>query len=132
MSLDRLLGEWQFTMRHVAMPEPVNGRQRYERVLGGAYIALHWTYEHPDFPNAIALLDERTMPYFDDRGVTRVFDLYVDDSGWRIIRRDADFWQRFAVTFTDGNSMGGTGENSHDQGTTWEHDYSISYRRVSR
>jgi hypothetical protein len=35
MSLDRLLGAWDFTMHHSAMAEPVTGRQRYERVLDG-------------------------------------------------------------------------------------------------
>ena len=42
---------------------------------------LHWTYDHPDLPDAIVRLDERRYHYFDGRGVTRVFDLKVDDAG---------------------------------------------------
>ena len=130
MSLDRLLGTWQLTMRHVAMGEPVLGQHRYERVLAGAFVRLDVTYDHPDFPDALAVLDETALHYFDVRGVTRVFDLQIDGSGWTTIRRDPDFWQRAATTFLGADAMEGTGENSHDGGATWQHDYSISYARV--
>lgn len=129
MLLDRLLGTWDITMSHVAMQEAVVGVQRYERVLEGAFIMLHWTFDHPEFPNAIAMLDERTCRYFDVRGVTRTFDLEIDDSGWSMIRRDEDFWQRSTARFVDPDSMAGTGENSYDDGTTWQHDFSMSYVR---
>ena len=129
MSLDRLLGTWDVTMQHVAVPEPVRARQTYERVLDGAFVLLRWTYEHPDFPDAMALLDDHAWHSFDVRGVVRVFDLRVDDAGWSVVRRDADFWQRSAVAFTGPDRMEGTGENSHDQGVTWQHDFAISYTR---
>lgn len=131
MSLDGLLGTWHFDMRHVAMPEPISGQQRYERVLDGAFVLLHWTYDHPDFPDAIAVLDDRRLHYFDVRGVTRLFDLEVGDSGWTMIRRDSDFWQRSTITFSDRDSMNGTGQNSYDSGASWQHDFSISYTRVT-
>lgn len=131
MSLDLLLGTWDITMRHVAVSEPVVGRQRYERVLSGAFVRLEWTYDHPDFPDAIAILDERTCHYFDVRGVTRVFDLEIDGSGWQMIRRDADVWQRSSATFVGTDAMEGTGENSHDGGATWQHDFAISYVRTA-
>lgn len=131
MSLERLLGTWDFTMRHAALPEPVSGRQRYERVLDGAFVMLHWTYEHPDFPDAVAVLDQRSLHYFDVRGVIRVFDLAFDDSGWSMIRRDEDYWQRSSARFVGADATEGTGENSHDSGDTWEHDYSISCVRVA-
>ena len=92
--LDRLLGTREFTMHHSAMSEPVTGRQRYERVLDGAFVLQHWTYDHPDFPDALALLSDDRYHYFDVRGITRVFELEVDDAGWSMIRLDVDFSQR--------------------------------------
>jgi hypothetical protein len=92
-ALDRLLGIWGFTMHHSAMSEPVTGRQRYERVLDGAFVLQHWTYYHPDFPDAMALLSDERYHYFDVRGITRVFELEVDDAGWAMIRLDEDFSQ---------------------------------------
>ena len=130
MSLDRLLGTWDVTMHHAAMPQPVSGRQRYERVLDGAFVMLHWTYDHPEFPDAIAMLDEHTYHYFDVRGVARVFDLTVDDSGWAMVRHDEDFWQRSTGRFRGTDAIDGTGENSYDAGATWQHDFSMSYVRV--
>jgi hypothetical protein len=130
MSLDRLVGTWQFTMQHVAVAEPVVGRQRYDRVLGGAFVRLDWTYEHPQFPDALCLLDDRAVHYFDARGVTRVFDLTIDDQGWSMVRRDPDFWQRSTGRFLGPDAADGTGENSFDGGESWQHDFSITYTRV--
>ena len=84
----------------------------------------------PEFPDAIAMLDERTYHSFDVRGVTRVFDLTIDDSGWAMIRRDEDFWQRSAGRFHGTDAIDGTGENSFDAGHTWQHDFSVSFARV--
>src|SRR3712207_3544759 len=99
MTLDRLLGTWRVTMTHVARPEPVAGRQRYERVLDGAFVMARWTYDDPEFPDALALLDERSWHSFDVRGVTRVFDLSIDDAGWEMVRRGEDFWQHSTGRF---------------------------------
>ena len=68
-------------MRHPAVPDPVVGLQRSERVLGDAFLMLHWTYEHPDFPDAIAMLDERSFHSFDVRGVVRRFDFEINEAG---------------------------------------------------
>src|SRR5215207_795380 len=85
-ALDRLLGTWEFTMHHSATSEPVTGRQRYKRVLDGAFVLQHWTYDHPDFPDAMALLSDDRYHYFDVRGITRVFEF--DDTGRSTIRLD--------------------------------------------
>lgn len=118
-------------MRHTAMPEPVRGEQRFERVLEGAYVLLHWSYDHPDFPDALAVLDDQQMHYFDVRRVARVYDLAIDAVQWSIIRRDSDFWQRATTRFTGPDSMQGVGENSYDEGRTWAHDFVVDYRRLS-
>lgn len=130
MSLDRLLGTWDVTMRHRALPEPVSGQQRCERVLDGAFLLLRCTYDHPDVPDALAVLDDRTCSTFDVRGVSRVFDVAVDDAGWTQVRRDEDFWQRSTTRSTGPSTMEGTGENSYDRGATWEHDFSMTWVRV--
>jgi hypothetical protein len=130
VTLDDLLGSWRISMRHVQRDEAVSGHQRYERVLGGAFVLLDWTYDDPDFPDALALLQDGTMQYFDVRGVHRTFDLAFTDSGWTSLRKAADFWQRSAVSRVGPREMTGTGENSHDEGVTWVHDFDITYTRV--
>ena len=98
-ALDRLLGTWDITMHHSAMSEPVTGRQRYERVLDGAFVLLHWTYDHPDFPDAMALLSDDRVHYFDVRGIIRISDFTIDDAGWSMIRLDPEFSQRSTTRF---------------------------------
>jgi hypothetical protein len=131
-ALDRLLGTWEFTMQHSAMSEPVTGRQRYERVLAGAFVLQHWTYDHPDFPDAIGLLSDDRYHYFDVRGITRVFELDVDDTGWSMIRLAEDLSQRCTASFLGPDVMESTGEMSHDNGVTWRPDFTMTYRRVEQ
>ena len=118
-------------MQHVQLPRPVTGQSRFERVLDGAFVMVHSTCADPDIPDAIGFLGDSTYSTFDVRGVRRVFDLVVDDDAWSTIRRDEDFWQRASVRFAGDDAMEGTGENSHDQGATWEHDYTMSFVRES-
>lgn len=129
--LDRLIGTWEFTMHHAAMSEPVTGRQRYESVLDGAFVLLHWTYDHPDFPDAMALLADDRCHYFDVRGIVRVFSVEVDHGGWSMIRLDEDFSQRFAARFRGPDAMDCTGEVSHDTGVTWQPDFTMTFQRIA-
>ena len=130
-ALDRLLGTWHFTMHHSAVSEPVTGQQRYERVLNGAFVQQHWTYNHPDFPDAMALLSDDRYHYFDVRGIVRVFDLEMDEGGWSMIRLDENFSQRSTARFRGPDVMDGTGEASHDAGVTWQPDFTMTYHRVA-
>ena len=130
-ALDRLLGTWEFTMHHSATSEPITGRQRYERVLDGAFVLQHWTYDHPDFPDAMALLSDERCHYFDVRGIVRVFDLDIDEGGWSMVRLDEDFSQRSAARFCGMDAMDTTGEISHDTGVTWQPDFTMSYQRIT-
>jgi hypothetical protein len=130
-ALDRLLGTWEVTMHHSDMSEPVTGRQRYERVLDGAFVLQHWTYDHPDFPDAMALLSEHQYHYFDVRGITRVFDFEVDDAGWSMIHLDEDLSQRQTARFHGQDAIDSTGERSYDAGVTWQPDFTMTYQRVT-
>lgn len=118
-------------MHHSAMTEPVTGRQRYERVLDGAFIRLDWTYDHADFPDAMAILSEDTMYYFDVRGIVRVFDLQVDQVGWSTVRLDPEFSQRYTARFRGPDTIDTDGEYSDDRGATWHHDFTMSSTRVA-
>ena len=130
-ALDRLLGTWEVTMHHSDMPESVTGRQRYERVLDGAFVLQRWTYDHPDFPDAMAMISENRFHHFDVRGITRVFELEVDDAGWSMIHLEEDFSQRQTARFRGPNVIESTGERSYDAGVTWQPDYTMTYQRLS-
>ena len=128
--LDRLLGSWRLTMHHSQMSEPVHGRLKYERVLDGAFVALDWVYEHPDFPDASAMLDDTHFHYFDVRGVIRVFDFEIDETGWRMTWIASGFSQRSTAQFVGDDSIAVEGERSTDEGAIWEHDFRMDLQRA--
>ena len=117
-------------MHHRLMTEPVRGRQHYERVLDGAYVRLDWSYDHPDFPDAMAMLTDDAMYYFDVRGETRIFDARFDDEGWAMLRIDPEFSQRYTALFDGPDAFEAVGDYSEDGGATWEQDFTMTYIRV--
>lgn len=132
-ALDRLVGTWDLTMHHTAMTEPVRGRETYRPILDGAFLEMQRTYDHPDFPDAIAIMSETRTHYFDVRGISRVFTHELSDRGWSSARSsDGEaFAQRQSITFTTPDTMNGIGELSPDDGATWQHDYTIHLERVT-
>ena len=77
-----------------------------------------------------------TQHYFDSRGVARVYAMTFRDGMWALLR-DApdftplDFCQRFTGEFSaDGGTINGRWETSQD-GSTWERDFDLTYRKVT-
>ena len=129
--LDRLPGTWDLTMHHADIEEPVLGRHRYEWVLDGAFLQLRWTYERPDFPDAMALFAPPRYHYFDVRGVVRVFDLTVAEDGWSMVNVTGDgLSQRTTARFTGADTVEVTGERSTDTGASWEPDFTMTLART--
>jgi hypothetical protein len=70
--------------------------------------------------------------YFDVRGLSRIFDLEVDDAGWSVVRLDEDFSQRTTARFVGADRMESIGEVSRDGGVSWQPDFTMSFRRLPR
>ena len=74
---------------------------------------------------------EVTQLYADDRGVFRIYRGKVTDDEWRLARGAPDFHQRFVGKLRDeGRTIEGRWELSPD-GTAWELDFLITYRKTS-
>jgi hypothetical protein len=146
--LEPLVGEWETEATHRAIPNTViRGRSTFEWLDGGSFLIWRAHYDHPDIPDAIAILGcvdpggagtssdaagECLMHYFDVRGVMRVFGLDAAQGVWRYWRDRPGFSQRFTGTLSaDGATFAGVVELCQD-GTTWEEDLQITYRRVGR
>jgi hypothetical protein len=68
--------------------------------------------------------------YADDRGVSRVYRMSFTGSTWRMWRDTPEFSQRFEAEVTpDRAEIAGSWQKSVDGGTTWEHDFTVRYRR---
>jgi hypothetical protein len=149
--LHRLVGTWTTAATHPASPGlVVHGIAEMTWLEGERFLIQRARTDHPDFPDSISILgimdrdraedprdaDSRLasaprlcMHYFDSRGVFRVYDMSIDDGGWRLGRNAPGFSQKFTGTFSpDRNTIDGRWQVSQDD-ANWENDLEITYRR---
>ena len=94
-----------------------------------------WVENAPKVTHSVIGWDESTdeivQLYADDRGVFRIYRGRLTDEEWRLERVAPDFHQRFVGAFRDeGRTVDGRWESSPD-GTAWELDFPITYRKHS-
>ncbi|MGE0158527.1 MAG: hypothetical protein AB7T31_03890 [Gemmatimonadales bacterium] len=92
--------------------------------------------DHPQIPAGLAVFgtDDASgscfMLYFDERGVSRKYDVSLVGNVLRWWRDDTEFSQRFSGTIAqDGEAIVGKGEMSR-AGGPWEGDLELTYTRV--
>ena len=133
--LNALVGEWTTEATHPEYPSTVvHGDAAVEWLEGERFLIHRSRTDHPDFPDAIAIIGAPTeglsMHYFDSRGVFRVYEVSMEDGVWRFWRDAPGFSQRFTGTFADdGDTIVGRSQLSRDD-STWDDDLAITYRRV--
>ncbi len=70
------------------------------------------------------------MLYFDERGVSRIYEMTLSGNVWKMWRNSPGFSQRFTGTLVDkGRTIIGVWELSKD-GSNWERDLELTYTRV--
>ena len=131
--LEVLIGD-----REVEVPQfpGQRGRATFEWLEDGAYLCIRT--EAPDpAPSATLIIgrDESsevyTVLHYDSRGVSRVYQMSFGEGVWKIWRQAPGFWQRFSGTLSDdGLSIRAMWEKSPD-GSSWEHDFDLTYRKVT-
>ena len=148
--LDRLVGNWNTEATHPAVPGiVVRGTATIEWLEGERFLINRSRTDHPDFPDAISIIgfadrdrvhgaaatdaaadgNRLSMHYFDSRGVSRVFEVSIDDTAWRFWRDAPGFSQRFTGTFADGgDTIAGRSQLCQDD-VHWNEDLAITYRR---
>ena len=71
------------------------------------------------------------MLYADGRGVSRVYRMSFSDRTWRMWRQTPAFSQRFdAEISTSQAAITASWQKSVDGDRTWEHDFTVRYRRL--
>ena len=136
--LDLLVGTW--TMEAVPPggdPWPGEAHASFEWLEGRTFLIERWSIEMPEAPDGIAIIGagegEGTFQqhYFDSRGIHRVYEMTLEDGVWKLWRDSPDpFPQRFSARFSDdGKIIAGRWEKALD-GTTWEIDFDLTYRKV--
>jgi hypothetical protein len=140
--LEAFIGEWSIEASFPdAAPTGAVGRIVFEWMPGGQFLVQRWEVVHPDAPDGLAIIgldpdgEAYTQHYFDSRGVARVYAMTFGDGVWTLSRTSPDFSplnfsQRFTGTFGDGGkTIQGRWETS-DDGSSWEHDFDLTYTKV--
>jgi hypothetical protein len=132
-----LIGEWKTTGSHPYLPGVVlHGLVSIEWLEGGAFLIIRTEIDNPKFPDGIEIFgsdDEEKkffMLHFDERGVSRKYDVHWEENKLQWWRDDPKFSQRFTITIEKNrNKMTSTGEMSQ-KGGAWEKDLSLTYERI--
>jgi hypothetical protein len=135
--LSVLIGEWKGTGSHPLMPgTTLHGYSSFQWIEGGAFMMWQSAVEEAGFPNGIAIFgsDDATgeyfMIYFDERKVSRKYEMSAHDNIIKWWRMAPGFSQRYTWTIADnGNTIIGKGELSKD-GTNWEKDLDLTFTRI--
>src|SRR5438309_1541587 len=145
--LEALVGEWELTAL-VGGDAVAGGRTSFRWIEDGAFLLQRteadvpsdappgWLANAPFPTTAVIGLDQRSGTfshlYADARGVARVYGMRLDGDRWEIWGRPADdFHQRFAGTFAPGgDAIAARWERSAD-GSSWELDFELTYKRVA-
>ena len=134
-----LLGTWSTSGTHPLVPGTTfHGRTSFEWIEGGAFITMHSGIDEPDIPSAVAIFGsddvtgEYFMLYFDERGVSRQYNVALRDNTWKWWRNAPGFSQRFTgIISDDGRTIAGKGQLSKD-GASWEGDLELTYTRTEQ
>lgn len=143
-ALDRLrvfVGEWNIEITSISFhPDPSaveRGRTSFDWMEAGAFLIQHLEVSTSDWPRSLAVIgpddsaETYGMLYFDSRGVSRIYKMTLSGGIWTIWRDFPGFSQRFHGTFSnDNNTITAYWEKSSD-GSNWERDFDLTYRKVS-
>lgn len=134
------LGEWNIEISSFQEdPSAVfHGHALFQWLEGGAFLLERSQVPGTDFPSVTAVIgpDDAAgsycMLYSDSRGVSRIYQMSLSESTWKLWRDFPGFSQRFIATFNDDRRiLTGYWENSTD-GSNWERDFNIKYAKVNK
>jgi hypothetical protein len=139
-SMSVCIGEWEMEISSIrADPSArVRGHASFRWAEGGAFVLFKAAVPDSPFPSQTSLMapDDSAatycMLYFDSRGVSRIYQMSLEEDVWKLWRNFPGFSQRFTATFReDHNVLEGAWEISTD-GTSWEHDFNIKYMKIQQ
>ena len=130
------IDQWQTTGSHLYFPGVIlPGQTSFDWLEGGVFLIMRSMMKDPRFPDGVAIFGSDDMAktffllYFDERGVSRKYDVTMTGHQLMWWRDDPSFSQRLTLTIEDdGDKMVGQGEMSRD-GAAWEQDIALMYER---
>lgn len=134
-----LVGTWDTVGAHPYVAgTSLHGRTTFDWIEGGAFLRMRAEVDDARFPAGVAIFasDDSSgalfMLYFDERTVSRKYDVSFTDGVLRWWRNDPSFSQRYELTAgQDARTMTSKGQMSHGGGP-WQDDLALTYTRTAK
>ena len=133
-----LIGSWDTAGTHPYVPGvTLHGHATFAWIEDGAFLVMRTEMDDARIPAGVAIFasDDSTgelfMLYFDERTVSRKYDVSVEGRTIRWSRSTPEFSQRMSLRpAADGRTMASKGEMSR-VGGPWEDDLVLTYTRAA-
>lgn len=138
-SLEFLIGEWQMELSNTSFlpkkSDKIKGFSSFEMIENGGFLVERQGNNLLTWARWVIGIDDSEQHYFvlyfDDRGVSRKYDMNFKDGVWKKWRKAPGFWQRFDGKISkDGKTIKAYWELSTDNGKNWKHDFDLIYKRT--
>lgn len=140
IDLEVLVGKWEIELSNASfLPDAattIKSKAVFEWLENAAFLVMRMGDDPSKSQGAIWLIhrDESSSDYkvfyYDDRKVSRIYEMTFADQIWKLRRQSPGFSQRFEGRISsDGNTIAAKWEMSTD-GQTWKHDFDVTYTRV--
>ena len=137
--LEIFLGQWTAEISNASflpdLSDTIKSNASFEWYEEGEFLILRQGTK--EIPHATWLISRDqdssnyTVLYFDDRHVSRVYEMSFEDDNWKIWRNAPNFIQSFEGKLSkDKNTITGAWSKSSD-GKKWEHDFDLVYKRTT-
>jgi hypothetical protein len=130
------VGEWNTIATHRLLPDTtLHGAVSFAWLQRGAFVMMQTQTVETGFPTNICIFGSDatggyTMLYFDERGISRIFEATLQDNVWKLWITAPGFSQRFTGILADnGDTIDGVWELSGDD-STWKRTVALKYTRV--
>jgi hypothetical protein len=138
--LSFFIGTWNMEVIHPHLqPNPISGQTNFEW-MDEKYIIQRTHIDKQEFPRSTSIFDWDAetglylVHYFDTRGVTRLYQMSLENGVWKWWRDKADFsplkfYQRFTGEIDETAKVIESILEKSDDGINWEHDFRTVYRK---
>jgi hypothetical protein len=134
--LSILIGEWNISGSHRLITNPITGKVNFSWLSGKSFLVMKTDFEKSGPPNSTAIIgsddsaNKLFMLYFDERGVSRIYEIEFVDNTLKLQRNFPGFSQRFKGKIKDdGNIITGVWELCEDD-INWKKDLEIIYTKI--
>ena len=135
-----LIGEWKTVVYNASFLSDrlskLNGKTLFEWFEEQTFLIMRSGVEGDGPPNVVAIISgddtnkQYQMLYYDERGVSRIYNMSFENDTWKLWRDSSKFSQRFEGKLSaDRKTINASWVNSTD-GKTWQHDFNIDYHKA--